>query len=253
MRSLFELRTLVTMGSAALMAALGIVFQQANFFAYLYFRILYFGETLFHEMGHTIFFWLFGTVAIPSIITMIGAGKAGGVSLTIAHFEVVQVLAYAVMAYSCYYCRLHRPLLFYPAIAFTMLMVIASFTSVAQWLPVYMGQGGSILAATVLLYRAWLDVRMRSVLERWLNALYGFFILFDNAWFCHQLMGDTAERARYENAELTNDFVVLTDIMPHWRLEGIALFTLVVCGLALVGSFAGAACFAEDERYDMGF
>ena len=253
MRHLFALRTMVTMGSAALAAFIGIFFRQDNFLAYLYFRILYFGETLFHEMGHAIFFWLFGSAALPSILTMVGQDKAGGVTLPLFHHWIIQVAAYGVMLYGCYYCRKERPLLFWPAVAFTVGMVIASFTSAAQWLPIYMGQGGSILAATVLLYRAWLDVRMHSTFERFLNALYGFFILFDNAWFSWQLMGDTPTRARYENAELTNDFVVLTDIVPHWRLEGIALFTLVLCVVVLVLSFALAAYFAEDEFYDSGF
>ncbi len=253
MRQLLSLHTLFIMLSAALAALAGVMFAQDNFAMYIYFRLLYFGETLFHEMGHTIFFWLFGSAAIPSIMTAIGSDKAGGASLVLFHHWSVQLLAYAAMAYGCFYCYRNRPLLFYPALGFTLMMVIASFTPIAHWLPIYMGQGGSILAAGVLLYRGWLGVRMETETERWLNALYGFFILFHNAQFSLQLMGDTAERDAYENAELTNDFVILTDMVPHWRLEGIALFTLVLSGVVLIASFALAAYFTESERYDAGF
>lgn len=252
MRHLLEIRTLMVMLSAALVAVAGIAFAEDGFLPQIFFRCLYFGEILFHELGHTLFFWLFGSAAVPSIMTMIGSDKAGGYSLVIGEHWMIQVLADAAMVYGCYHFR-ERKLIFYPAVALTVLMVLLSFTSVARWLPIYMGQGGSILAAAVLLYRAWLDVGVHHITERWLNALYGFFITFHNGWFSHQLMGDTAERARYEGAELTNDFVVLADTVPGWTLNGLALSTLILSLLVLVGSFAAAAYFAESERYDAGF
>ncbi|MFZ4540293.1 MAG: hypothetical protein ACOYNL_00600 [Rickettsiales bacterium] len=146
MRHLLQPQTLLVMFTAAFAAIFGIYYAQENLLFQIFFRILYFGETLFHELGHTLFFWLFGSAAIPSIMTAIGADKAGEVSLVIGEYKTLQWLAYGGMLYACYYCFNERRLLFYPILAFTILIVITSRTAAKEWLPIYMVQSGSILA-----------------------------------------------------------------------------------------------------------
>src|ERR1700744_2063957 len=84
---------------------------------YIIRRAMFVGDAMFHEMGHTIFFWLFGQPAIPMIFTIFGSDQAGGMSMPIIERSwIMQDLSFAALAYGCYWTKKNAPGLFIPAI-----------------------------------------------------------------------------------------------------------------------------------------
>lgn len=250
LRSLLGARTLLAMGSTFALALAAITMMKSNFLLHLLYRGLYFGNTLFHEMGHAITSWLFGRPAIPSILTMLGGQDAAGMTLPFGHSWMVQIGVWLALAYGCYRLRRDRPALFWPVTLFVLLLIALSFTKAARVLPLYMGHGGAILAGAVMLYRAWLDIVVKTAFERWCNALFGFFILLQNAAFGYGLAYNPETRAWYSGGVHTNDFLLVSYQMPGWTVAGLGLFTCILSIAALIGSFLLAAFFFEDEHYD---
>ena len=251
MRRMLDPETLWVMGSALVVAVFFLLpAVQHQLLGYVFMRLLEIGDTLFHEMGHTVFIWLFGRPAVPSIFTLFGTDKAGGMSVPLyPHTWTLQVIVWLVLGSVCFLLRRRRPALFWPVVAVSVILVGLAFTPYTQLIISYMGHGGAIFSGGVLLYRAWSDIIVRTELERWFNALFGFFIVLNNAWFAYQLRYSLVFREYYAETELTMDFTHMTDLMPHWRVEGIAAFTLVYAVLTLLGSFLLATYFYEDEHY----
>lgn len=246
---LFDVRTIVTMGSAFGVAVFFLLpFVQQHLLLYVLYRGLCVGDILFHELGHAITSWLFGAPAIPSIMTAIGADKAGGYTLWWDKSWVVQIAVWVGLAFGCLWLRANRPAVFLPAVVLLVVLMGVSFTRYPEMIRDYMGHGGAILAGGVLLYRAWLDIIVRTAWERWLNALFGFFIVMNNGLFSYQLRFSPGFQAQYGDLEITGDFIKVADFMPHWRVEGVALFTLVYAVMTLLLSYALAAYFYEDEH-----
>lgn len=205
---------------------------------------------MFHEMGHTVFYWLFGHPAIPSIMTIFGADKAGGYTMEFGHSQLVQLLAIAGLAYGCYRLHLIHAALLFPAVVFSITIAAIGFTRYSPLVISYMGHGSAIVCGGVLLYRAWLNIVVRTRFERWCNALFGFFIVLNNADFARKIVFSPDFRAEYQEAELTMDFVAMTEMMPFWRVEGIAVFTLGLCAATIILSWALAVYFFEDIHYN---
>ncbi len=248
---LLDAQTLKVMGSGFAVAIFFLLpAVQHHFIGYILYRGLSVGDILFHEIGHAIFYWLFGKPAIPSILTAIGANMAGGYTMAMGYSRMVHAVALGALAYGCYVLYITRRMIFWLVLPLAVAIAVLGFGRYTEWIIAYMGHGTAILAGGVLLYRAWLDIIVSSEFERWCNAVFGFFITLNNANFARRLVFDGAFRGQYENAPVEMDFIKMVDMPPFYSLSSIAWFTLVVAGVTILLSFLLAAYFYEDEHYD---
>jgi hypothetical protein len=212
-------------------------------------------DTLFHEMGHTVFFWLFGQPAIPMIFTMYGADQAGGMSMPLlGRSWFTQIVAFGALAYGCWRVRRDWPSLFIPAVLFSLIIGVLAFTRYYEVVILFMGHGGAIAMGGFFLFRAWLGRDARNAYERWLNAFFGFFLVLNNFYFSYDIgfnleaQSDYNERVAFGISH--NDFYAITEIIYSWTVKGIAAFTMAYCIAVIVGSFLLAACWAQSEAYE---
>jgi hypothetical protein len=249
---LFERKTLLVMilsGFAAFLLMLTSLTD--NFFVWLIYRIMYVADTMFHELGHTIFDWAFGMPAIPSIFTLFGSEQAGGVTIALDRSWFMQAISFGVLAYGCYWIKRNYPSLLWGAIGLTLLTIGVSFTRYYRIPVLYMGHGGSIFMGGFFLFRAWEYVEACNNYKRFLKAFFGFFLVFNNMHLAYKLATDTLFRQEYTTptfgGAIDNDFVQITDIIWRWSLQGIALFTIAYCVLALIVPMFLACYLKEDD------
>ncbi|MEJ0009453.1 MAG: hypothetical protein WDN72_02350 [Alphaproteobacteria bacterium] len=252
MSHLLDRATLLTMTSAFIVALLCILpGTRGQFPVAIIAAGLHIGDALFHEMGHTVFAWLFGRPAIPMIFTLFGADQAGGMTLQWNYSWPVQVAAFAVLAYACYRAREDMPVLFLPAIVFSLFIVLVAVTGYAKLVIAFMGHGSSILVGGFLLFRAWIYLDSRSAYERWLNALFGFFLTLYNLSFSYGLAfkGDAQDYSEHVAFGIAhNDFMVMATLVPGWSVHGIGIFTVLYAAFSMIGSLVAAIYLRSDFR-----
>ncbi len=250
-RKLFDFDTTMMLLSALVICGVALVPSLHRYFLlYLPYRALFFGDTLFHEMGHAVFGWLFGYPSIPSILTVFGTDKASGVTLNLGlgHFWCVHALVYGCLATLCYKIHDQLPHLFWPATFLTVLLAIASLTPYTHLIITYMGHGSAMLCGGFLLWRGLLYVDARNNITRWLNTVFGLFIVLNNMLLCWNLVFDPIEREKYSSlavGSMSNDFEAMTHLVPTWTVSGIAIFTLGLGGLILTGCLILGIYFEE--------
>lgn len=201
------------------------------------------GDTLFHEMGHSIFHWLFGTPAVPMIFTIMGADQAGGLSMTFGEPNIlVRLLSIAAAAYGCKWLKDRESGWFMPATIFTTLVVILGFTRYTDFIALYMGHGSSIAMGGFFLYRAVIYLDARGDFERWLNAFFGLYLIGFNFNFAYGLAFDPSIRAKYSDhaafGAVHNDFYAMSEEIYGVTVPGVALFTMAYCAFTLLAALA---------------
>lgn len=202
------------------------------------------GDTLFHEIGHSIFAWLFGVPSIPAIFTLFHSDTAGGVTLMWDRQILLQLLSLSGLAYLCYWLRKNYSPFFVYALIFTLAIFILSMTEYYLLVISYMGHGCSILMGGFFLFRAWMNIQVGHDFERWLNGLFGVFLIFDNFVFGFELVFDSVERWDYsQNMSVIghHDFVKIATQLDLIDVQPVAWFTMFLsAGTALVATLSAA-------------
>lgn len=243
---LFWRNTLLTMLSALIMAACCILPATRDSFPFWIMAAgMHMADTLFHEMGHTLFMWLFGIPAIPMILTFFGADQAGGMSLPLhERLWFLQVSSLIVLAYVCYWSWNYWRELFLPAVIFSVAIAACALTKYYMAVILFMGHGGSIAMGSFFLFRAWLNLDARNGFERWLNAFFGFFLTLYNIYFAYTLAFDAFARSEYSEHVAFgishNDFAAITDEVVSWSVKGVAIFTIAYGMAAITAPFVAA-------------
>ncbi|HBH26120.1 MAG TPA: hypothetical protein DDX54_01795 [Rhodospirillaceae bacterium] len=148
--------------------------------------------TMFHEVGHALFGWLFGYATLPMFDFAYGGGLALHAGRSWALFwAVAAALAWALVRFRAY------AVVAVPAAAALALQLLLGFTPAHETLITFMGHGFEVLVAAFFLTRAWLDLAPRGWLERGLNGAIGFGMLGQLGVFCWGLMRDGVQRAVY--------------------------------------------------------
>jgi len=243
MKNFLDRTTLLIIASAFIMVLLCISTASRDIFPFWVIRRgAFVGDALFHEMGHTLFYWLFGQPAIPMIFTFFGSDQAGGMSMPLMERNwFMQIAMFAVLAYGCYWVRKNYPKLFIATIIFSLLIFAVAFTRYTPIVIAYMGHGSSILVGGFLLFRTWIYLDARNQYERWLNAFLGFYLILSNLCFSYNLAFNPVTRGGYDDhiafGASHNDFWMMAMEMPGWSVKGIAIFTIGYCLAAIIGSF----------------
>ncbi|MDH5356202.1 MAG: hypothetical protein OEY09_17305 [Gammaproteobacteria bacterium] len=190
---------------------------------------LYVGNTLFHEIGHSIFSWLFGMPSLPAIFTLFGADQAGGVTLMWDRQIILQILVLAGLGYLCYRLRSTYSPFYKYALGFTIFIAILAISGYHQLIINYMGHGSSIMIGGFFLFRAWVNIQARHTFERWLNGLFGVFLIFHNLMFSYRLIFDPVRRWDYSRNVSSighHDFVKIAKELNMMDVQIVAWFTL---------------------------
>jgi hypothetical protein len=210
-------------------------------------------DVLFHELGHTLFYWLSGYPAIPMIFTLFGADQAGGMALTFGHSWAVQIGVWVALAYFIYFFYDHNSRWF---IAVAILLAISLINAISDYdtlLATYMGHGGSILMGGFFLFRAWIYLDARNQFERWLNGFFGFYLILSNIQFSYNLIYDAAAKILYSQhaafGAMHNDFMAMTEMIYGLSMDTIATFTIVYGFLVIIGAYALAAYLSDEFEY----
>jgi hypothetical protein len=233
-----DVRTLAIMLSAFVLAVLCILPGTREIFPFwLIASGMHIAGTLFHELGHSLFFWLAGMPSIPMIFTLFGADQAGGMAMTFERSWLLQWLMFAALGGFCYWIRHHWERMFIPAVLFSLVVAALAFTPYYKVLPLFMGHGSAIVMGGFFLFRAWIYLDARNAFERWLNAFFGAFLVLYNMHFSYKLIAEDGALARYSEHVAFgighNDFVKITHILPV-SVQGVAAIAICLCLAALV-------------------
>ena len=209
-------------------------------------------DTLAHEMGHSLFSWIFGKAAFPMIFTLFGASQAAGMTIAFDHNWWVQIAVWGTLAFNAYQFRQRQSnwWLVFTAMLALSLLVFTRFNTVVI---AYMGHGGSIMVGGWLLYRAFLYIDARNGFERWLNAFFGCFLILNTMYFSYSLLFDAVSHTDYVNhvafGITHNDFAVIAEEISSWSVKGIAWFTLGYGSITIVIAFL-LAIYRDKEEED---
>jgi hypothetical protein len=194
----------LSLGIGLVLAALIFLFPFINY-------VLGYLNVLIHEIGHSIFAWLFGYPSIPTFDFRYG----GGFALQFKRQGIIIIVIYALFGFLFYRYRKNW-------LSLTMLSVLVLlysccvFSRIHHIIILYMGEGTEPIFAGLLLFRA-ITWRKNSMgfFERPLNALFGFFILLSNIQFAWQIFSNPHQLALYTAAQkggsVWNDFVLIAN------------------------------------------
>ncbi len=192
--------------------------------------------TLVHELGHTVFAWIFGYPAIPAFDFMHGGGVTFYLSGRVPLLLFVVYCGFGYLFYRYWHDRITARCLLAGVAVYT----ICAFTGLHQILISAMGHGFELIFAGIFLYRAISGYACRYAIERPLYGMLGFFTLFYDIRFAHSLMFDPVARELYEQGKggiLDHDFVRLAGGYLGVDLFIVAALFMVCCLVTPVGVF----------------
>jgi hypothetical protein len=248
----FDRNIWLMMLSASLLSLLCVLETTRDLaFIFVISNALNLADTLFHELGHSLFAWLFGMPSIPSILTLFGADKAGGITLAFERIVLLQLVSLAGLGYLCF--RLWRswsPFLV-PVSMASLLILVLSVTDYYMLLVSYMGHAASIFMGGFFVFRSMVNLHARHAFERWLNALFGSFLLLDNFRFSFGLVFDAFERQAYSgwvNGVGHNDFVKIAREFRWLEITHVAAVTMLLCLVVVGVAYLQAVRFESSRR-----
>lgn len=191
---------------------------------------LYYMIVFFHELGHTLTYWLFGQPAVPAF----NFADGGGVAVPLMDRSMIlQGLVYAGFAGLAFWLFRHE--------AWGLLVVLALFTALHGFMAWgderyrlamgFMGEGGGVVMGCYCIFRAaanWTYSTHSPAMERYINMVFGMFAVLQAAIMALGLIFSDAARDVYEagiGGHLTNDFVKIADTL-NTKLQNVAWFSL---------------------------
>jgi hypothetical protein len=182
--------------------------------------------TLTHELGHALFAWLCGIVAIPSFDFIHGGGVThewGG------RQPVLIALIAGGYGWMAWHSRADRlRLAFWCSAA---VVHLAAVSTVHGLVILYMGHGFTLVVAGVFLWRGVGGWGCHWDAERPLYAFVGFWMIFGEMRFAYGLLTRPSDRAIYRQGKggMAHDFVRISE--DHWlsSLDAVARFHLFCC------------------------
>jgi len=197
---------------------------------------LYYMMVVFHEVGHTVTFWLFGVPAVPAF----NFADGGGVAVPLmGRTLVLQAAVYAGFCYVAFILFRHEAWgLLGLLAAFTVIHIFFAFGEKYTLAMNYMGAGGAIIMGCYCMFRAlanWTYSTHSPLLERYINMVFGIFAVAQNITMDLGLIFNEFARAIYQQGiggHLANDFTVIADRLDT-KVQNVAWFSLGFAALCL--------------------
>lgn len=197
--------------------------------------IFHYMITLVHELGHTVFGWLFGYPSIPAFDFVYG----GGITMHRNQSSLIIVLIYILLAGLFYVFRKnHLTLLL--LVAGVAGYTLAVFTSFHHLIILFMGHGTELIFAGIFFYRALSGSSIIVAVERPLYAFLAFFILFKDFRFAYQLYSSPAHRQMYAAAKGGGHWMDFSRIAREFlgvQLESVAGMFFMICLLVIPATY----------------
>ena len=187
---------------------------------------------MFHEIGHTIFSWLFGYPALPSFDLEHG----GGMSYYFNRVWAFQIAGFAGAGYLCYLAYQQSSFLFYASLSITGLYILSGLTEFHHTIIDFMGHGFSIMTGSYFILRMLFSLTEKRFLEKEISAFLGYFMIFANMKLCWELIFDIDYQEEYWNQKGSHgfgDFSKIADYFWFTKEEPVAWFCLALCILFL--------------------
>jgi hypothetical protein len=196
----------------------------------------------FHELGHCVTFWIFGYPSIPMFDFEYGGGMTYPV---MGRLWFVQGSIFALLAAGIYYlCRRdgflldneRRPLLVI-VLLLALLILALALTKGHNVAIAFMGYGGEVCIAVFCMARAMLGLTLYGTVEKYLNMVFGLFVLGTNAVLLRSLMVSDVARMAYgmqKGGELQGDFDQIASQLGL-TLQSVAGLSLAFMALMLIG------------------
>lgn len=164
---------------------------------FLPFRLMYLSlggmVTLFHELGHCLVSLFYGLIAIPAFDLVHG----GGVTLPLTPpLFILHLALYGALIYGVLHFREKRSIQL-PLVIIGVFHLATAHNVVHEILILFGGHVAELLIAAFLLWRAWFDRAPRGAMERYLNAAFGFAIVFNALVLGSALLQDDVVRQYY--------------------------------------------------------
>lgn len=212
----------IALGVGALLA--GVVMQ----LPFLSFVFSYF-TVLTHELGHTIFGWLYGYPSVPAFDFVYG----GGIT---QHTERQVFIAVAVQLGLLWLVWLfwRNVVSGTLAAATALLYAITAWTSLHEAVITAMGHGFELFVAGLFLHRALSGNACHHGAERVAYGFVGSFVTFERLRFAYGIVWNPFERQVYEQAKGGGhwmDFSVLAEQHFQVPLRLVAFVFLMLCYL----------------------
>jgi hypothetical protein len=193
--------------------------------------------TFFHELGHTLTAWFYGYPTLP----MFDFTHGGGFSLHTGFQPLIVGGVWALLAYGIFFWRDFRLLqiLLTGLLALNLLTVWSE--DMRSLMITAMGPGAEILIGTFLLVRALFDLAPRGDVERILNAVFGFGLIFAALIDSYGLLHNPVHRTLYYNQKGSHgfgDFDKIEDGLPALDFEEVIYIRIVLTLLCLALPFA---------------
>ncbi|PZP54712.1 MAG: hypothetical protein DI586_09090 [Micavibrio aeruginosavorus] len=190
-------------------------------------------DTMFHEIGHTIFAWAFGYPSLPSFDLQHG----GGMSYYFKRQWMIQITGFAGAAYLCYLAHQRSNLLFGIMLTISVAYFLSAMTEFHQAIIDFMGHGFSILTGSFFILRSLMGWTEKRRGEKWISAFLGYFIIFVNIKLIWKLIFDIDYQEEYWNQKGSHgfgDFSKIADYFWFKNEEPVAWFCLALCVLFLI-------------------
>lgn len=212
-------------------------FWTENFVMHLFSVCLEYMATFFHELGHTLFAWLYGYPTIPVFDFAHGGGLAISIS---GQSHLLMGAAIVIAVYGAYRLRDFPPFMIGLAVLAVFILVTGFSDDWHMSVIDFMGPGTEALIAGFLLTRALLNIAPGGAVERFLNAGFGFGMLLQVAIKGFALLGNDAFRLVYFEQKGTHgfgDFDKIGERFPSIGFEGVVTFWLALAFLCLAVPF----------------
>ncbi len=200
----------------------------------------------FHEIGHTLFSWFYGYPTLPSFDFQYGGGMAwsfGGQQL------IIQLGVLAGLGYGAYYLKDWR--FGRNSLSVLFLLILAtSFTPFHKNMIDFMGPSFVPLIACFFLIRALMDWAPRGGLERLLNAVFGFGMIFMALIDSFGLLHNQAYRLVYYQQKGQHGFGDLDKVagrIPFMSFEGVVYLWAFIALICLIFPFIFFALYRKRE------
>ncbi len=189
--------------------------------------------TFFHEIGHSVFSWLFGYPSLPSFDFQHGGGME-------YHLDRVPFFEWGLMGAAAYgvwfIARLHMGFGIAAGVLF-LLYAAAMFSEFHNVIVLFMGNGAEIAIGSFILARVIFDAVPPRPAELEVHALAGWYLLLDPIRLSWGLIFDPEAREIYwtqKGSEGFGDFSRIADYFGFANEVPVAWFCILmaVCGLA---------------------
>lgn len=149
----------------------------------------------FHELGHTLFYWLYGYVAVPTFDFVSG----GGMTYQFGERSwLLQGAVWLALAGVTALAWRRARILVLPLGMFAAFIIATSLMDVHQDVIVFMGHGIEAALAAFLLCRGYYNIWLSRPAERWINVFIGAYLMGSVITLVWALMFNPSFAADYE-------------------------------------------------------